>query len=689
MDVLTTGTYPRLPHCIKEKIIPTRVILPSEKRRVMTRLSQLIEHRIVSTDMPVNMCKPVIANGRVVFTVDCEFRVTLTLMSDSFTVPWRLLNIEILVEDFEAQDSVLLVHPQQVSFIHHIAQQRLMENEKPLQDLYTCLHYFCQSLQLEVLYYQSIKLINCKVGYYLKVDEYVAGKLLTVSYWRDPKAKTTKLAGPVYKMTISPDEKHLNKPLVLSHFPKVLGTDGTRCIKCIDSKCLSMESMLNRMIEVRSLVKIKELKRTFEAHRKKCQLSKNPNVLKVHLGHLGDFMAVSVLEIKGTFCVSLPTHLKKHKLPLQACLNGNKKDLPSLLHNLRMHALKHHYTMALRSSFLEHHTKPRNKQEVQAFGKNYILVKLLFHLIISFHERADNAVKYEVCELLAGNNGGGKMQCMLQIDPRKLCPSASSNEMSGLAVMEELSAVISFAEQTILFSQLSQQLNNCQLRNTGRSKDTINKSFQLLLFDTPSSLRAHPSVVQAFQRNTLRTVCRLIKRDRYIFCFQLNIFSWPFPTPHSEKDGCVVVLLNYEACNAKQVLSAFKEDFNKIINTYKLAIDSGLTSMNTCDLSIESYGFNKVSIFYGANKAHCTSVVYNARKDVFEMFFWTTAQATTANCHSRITHHLYRLFNYSRSLSTLCACLVSTQPLFTTILSLPYLPFIKLHDVINTSSLFH
>lgn len=49
------------------------------------------------------------------FTVDHEFEVSLTLMGDSLSEPWRLLEIEVLVEDKETGDGKPLVHQMQVS----------------------------------------------------------------------------------------------------------------------------------------------------------------------------------------------------------------------------------------------------------------------------------------------------------------------------------------------------------------------------------------------------------------------------------------------------------------------------------------------------------------------------------------------------------------------------------------------
>lgn len=113
-----------------------------------------------------------VANGRVKFRVEGEFEATLTVMGDDPDIPWRLLKLEILVEDKEtggkcrhselyftfwenisalalrdgtesaplfSTDGRALVHSLQVNFIHELVQARLCADEKPLQDMYNCL----------------------------------------------------------------------------------------------------------------------------------------------------------------------------------------------------------------------------------------------------------------------------------------------------------------------------------------------------------------------------------------------------------------------------------------------------------------------------------------------------------------------------------------------------------------------
>lgn len=102
-------------------------------------------------------------------------------MGDDPDIPWRLLKLEILVEDKETggevyvytwsdssvfimkctgltslinhsfsflADGRALVHSLQVNFIHELVQARLCADEKPLQDMYNCLRILSISLFL-------------------------------------------------------------------------------------------------------------------------------------------------------------------------------------------------------------------------------------------------------------------------------------------------------------------------------------------------------------------------------------------------------------------------------------------------------------------------------------------------------------------------------------------------------------
>lgn len=101
IEILTTGSYARLPSIIRDRIVPPDPITLSEKRQTLLRLNQVIQHRLVTGNLLPQMRKFKIEAGRVTFHVDHEFEVSLTVMGDAPTVPWRLLDIDILVEDKE------------------------------------------------------------------------------------------------------------------------------------------------------------------------------------------------------------------------------------------------------------------------------------------------------------------------------------------------------------------------------------------------------------------------------------------------------------------------------------------------------------------------------------------------------------------------------------------------------------
>lgn len=76
------------------------------------------------------------------------------------------------------------MHSLQVTYLHQVLQARLVDNPNTLAEVYNCLHYFCQSLQLEVMFTQTLKLKMDRLEDDIHVTEYVPGEKLTIAYWR-------------------------------------------------------------------------------------------------------------------------------------------------------------------------------------------------------------------------------------------------------------------------------------------------------------------------------------------------------------------------------------------------------------------------------------------------------------------------------------------------------------------------
>uniref|UniRef100_A0A1B6LA62 Mediator of RNA polymerase II transcription subunit 14 n=1 Tax=Graphocephala atropunctata TaxID=36148 RepID=A0A1B6LA62_9HEMI len=345
VEVLTTGTYSRLPSCIRERIVPPDPITPSERKATLHRLNQVIQHRLVTGNLLPQMRNLKIEAGRVTFHVEHEFEVSLTLMGEGPNIPWRLLDIDILVEDKETGDGKALVHPLQVQYVHQVVQARLVDNPNPLTEVYNCLHFFCQSLQLEVLYSQTLRLCRDRLDGHIHVDEYSPGKCLSISYWRELTSKDPK-SELGYRLTVLVDTHDPARPLSVVHVPTLgnkvgFGTEENEIAdRAIRSDLLSMERLLVHTIYVRTKSRLSDLKTELQTMLKdvECQLQGSPAILSVAILQ-PCLKAESLLVTVDTHTGMLQCHVPQYDPPimsdLQSALNTDHTRLPTLISELR------------------------------------------------------------------------------------------------------------------------------------------------------------------------------------------------------------------------------------------------------------------------------------------------------------------------------------------------------------------
>ncbi|KAL7077345.1 hypothetical protein ACQ4LE_003205 [Meloidogyne hapla] len=186
VDVLTLGTYPRLPQNIKDRFVSTPPLAGREQRLTLRELNRVLEFHLAqsSRQLSPRIEQISIKNGMVTLTVPNEFEIVLTRLGDDMqTTKWCLLNIKILVTNAEVGQGQRLVHPLQVNFLHQMVQERLDNGEKPLFDAYNLLHTFCRSLQLDVLYCQATLIAKIS-SLYIRVEEYNTKECkLVIAYW--------------------------------------------------------------------------------------------------------------------------------------------------------------------------------------------------------------------------------------------------------------------------------------------------------------------------------------------------------------------------------------------------------------------------------------------------------------------------------------------------------------------------
>lgn len=199
VDILTTGTYTRLPKIIKS-IVPPEPLSPQEQAKTIEQLEDVMRKRIfnaevVPSEMRANMK---IEDACVKFFVENEFEVALTLPGSEPFAMWNIMDLKILVrgsgDAFDGISTSLRDH--HVRHIMSIAQEKLVppvveaadtgaeasssavilptvqrvENFWPLVNLYEYLHSLCLSLQLEILYTQTIHLLRTRYKDLIKVE---------------------------------------------------------------------------------------------------------------------------------------------------------------------------------------------------------------------------------------------------------------------------------------------------------------------------------------------------------------------------------------------------------------------------------------------------------------------------------------------------------------------------------------
>ncbi|XP_025271360.1 mediator of RNA polymerase II transcription subunit 14 isoform X4 [Camponotus floridanus] len=413
VEVLTTGTYGRLPACIRERIVPPDPITAAEKRSTLQRLNQVIQHRLVTGNLLPQMRNLKIEAGRVTFLVEQEFSVSLTVMSDGPTVPWRLLELEILVSDRETGDGKALVHPLQTRYVHQVIQSRLAESTNPLSEVYYILHYFCQSLQLEVLFSQTLRLIQDRLDDHIHVDEYVPGKCLSVSYWReltnkDPRSELG------YKLTIQVDQHDPARPLAVVHIPSLGSKESEIAHRAIRSDQLSMECLLVHTIYIRTRSRLSELKQELQTMLKdvECTLAGSPAILSVPI--LQPCLRAELLLVTvDTHTGMLQCHIPQYDAPLvpelTAALNGDHSRLPTLISELRFWITQRRCEKTLqhlaatpheRLPVLHHPDHPMSK-----ISRHRMFVQLHRHpnviLIVAFKEKENSPCEIECSFYLA------------------------------------------------------------------------------------------------------------------------------------------------------------------------------------------------------------------------------------------------------------------------------------------------
>ncbi|KAG5646818.1 hypothetical protein DXG03_002195 [Asterophora parasitica] len=233
LDVLTTGSYLRLPTCIKKSIIPITPLTDTLIAQTLAEMEDVIRYRLrVFELVPVEMS----LDGRVYFTVPKLFEVSLCLRGAQKDEGWFFVHVEFLIniggdltglqefpripagimkrhitDEADARLAFYLPLPEEVQQAESQMPPRpqLPEGviDTPLVRIFNFLQIMSMSYQLEILWYQAERMRSLGWAEYLNVQMSPNRKVMAVSYWirqppphipgRQPRIKLPLLGGTI------------------------------------------------------------------------------------------------------------------------------------------------------------------------------------------------------------------------------------------------------------------------------------------------------------------------------------------------------------------------------------------------------------------------------------------------------------------------------------------------------------
>ncbi|KAF9242015.1 mediator complex subunit MED14-domain-containing protein [Melanogaster broomeanus] len=227
LDVLTSGTYKRLPSGIKKSIVPIPPLTDAEVLKTLSDMEDIMRYRLRMREIiPVEMsqhrigpylkllCDP--GGGKVLFTVPNLFETSVCLRGADKIDGWFFVNVKFLftvggdmtgtdtfpqeptgvskryiTDEADARMTHYLPLPEPVEALSDTEvpeRPKLPEGtvDVPLIRLYNFLQMMALSYQLQILWYQATRMCSLGWGQYLKVEMLNGNRSLAVSYWTRP-----------------------------------------------------------------------------------------------------------------------------------------------------------------------------------------------------------------------------------------------------------------------------------------------------------------------------------------------------------------------------------------------------------------------------------------------------------------------------------------------------------------------
>ena len=631
-----------------------------------------------------------------------------------------------LVEDRETGQGKSLMHSLQVGYVQNLIQSRLesKETSKALHDLYNILHSLSQLLQLEVLYNQTMRLCAERLGDYIRVEEYLLGRALTVSYWRELFVRDPSIEQG-HRLSVQVDPHDPAKPLIVIHTPSLTNKEAETAEKSLRTEHLSVESLLVHTIYVRTRARLTDLKADVQQRLGlgdvEATLHGSPAVLAIPILQpclRAEQLLISVDTHTGIFLAHVPQYPNNPYSPqIQNCLNGDKgqletqvselrywitarriektlQQLPAspfeqlpLTYDLKTHPLskmgRHKMYIRLHkqpSSILvvDYSEKPGKECEIQ-----YNYYYLLTRPCSIEDDPEDETIVKEIPRVYMKALGMIEFNSFLvthgtttKVDVQELSEKIIGKRKPGGKVeapikrtkfpayfLSDLAHVVSFADERIPFTALEAQLTAQGILHSGITVESTAVGLFLTIVKFPDvpNLSANDSL--DFAKQLLSATLRR-KGSGWIL-------EWVFVASSFEKDSKKIRSPIYSSFELETVSDSDKTakgilaEWHSMVNLHMLVKKFNRYLESNVDnlknrILVKSYNFKSLTIEYGPQGMYSMNVSWKKTEKKFIVIFGSSGPSSSINPHNIMKNQYEIQLNRDNNLALISKTLLET-----------------------------
>ncbi|KAJ2007032.1 mediator complex subunit [Coemansia thaxteri] len=220
VDVLTTGTYRRLPAAVGRAVGPA-ALRAREARHTLRAVDDIIRERMLRGEaVPAAMRRFAIARGRIVFTVPREFEATLTLLQRGRAVPWHVVSVRVLAGGARRA-------PELAALAQHVL-VGAAGGAAPLAQLFDVLHRQSLGALVEAVARQAAALQRTRWEGALLAELGADRAAVVLRYWTSPRAAAGAGANSVeLRIVPLPVPRAIHAPAAGDAAGDAAGADGS------------------------------------------------------------------------------------------------------------------------------------------------------------------------------------------------------------------------------------------------------------------------------------------------------------------------------------------------------------------------------------------------------------------------------------------------------------------------------